>query len=173
MCHSARPHPLSQRLTRPSHNLKLDFRVAAMNEKYYRYFYILEGDTTRSVARFTDLGFRHSIAFSHQGAANFLQSGNCCGVSEQTALHTGGRLGIGHSKRDARLRLALADVKTLPQHGRPNVGILSPKLGSVDDSNWRNQRWRSSRGFEQSRGVARWFRFSLAVNWPFRLPVPQ
>jgi hypothetical protein len=27
--------------------------------------------------------------------------------------------------------------------------------------------------FEQSRGVARWFRFSLAVDWPFRLPVPQ
>src|SRR5215470_6848475 len=143
MCHSARPHPLSQRLTRPSHNLKLDFRAAAMNEKYYRYFYILEGDTTHSVTRFTDLGFCYSIAFGHQGTANLLKSGNCCGVSERTALHTGGRLGIGHSKRDARFRLARADMKTLPQHGRPNVGILSPKLDSVENSAFRVSRFRA------------------------------
>jgi|SRR5215470_4228750 len=40
--------------------------------------------------------------------------------------------------------------------------VLAPGLDS-------GQGWDS----EQSRGVARWFRFSLAVNWPFRLPVPQ
>src|ERR1700686_3793703 len=104
MCHSGSCHSLSQRLTRPSHNLKLDFRVAAMHEKYDRYFYILERDTTRSVTRFADLGFRYVIALSQQGTANLLKSGYSCRVSEQTAFHTGVRLGVGHSERDARLR---------------------------------------------------------------------
>src|SRR5215467_5227396 len=124
MCHSARSHPLSQRLTRPSDNLKLDFRVAAMNEKYHRYFYIFERYTTHSVTRFAHLGFCYCVAFSHQGTANFLKSGNRCGVSERTAFHIGVRLGLGHSKRDLRLRFALADMKALPQHGRSNVGNI-------------------------------------------------
>src|SRR5579872_3809676 len=98
MCHSARSHPLSQRLTRPSHNLTLDFRAAATDEKDYRYFYIFERDMTRSVTLFADLRFRYYVAFSPQGTANSLKSGNCCGVSEQTAFHAGRRLGIAHCK---------------------------------------------------------------------------
>jgi len=105
-----------------------------MNEKYDRYFYILEGDTTRSVTRFADLGFRYRIAFSHQGTANLPKSGYSCRVPERAPFQTDESLGLGHSKRDARLRLALADMKTLPQLGRSNVRILSPKISSGDES---------------------------------------
>lgn len=123
MCHSA-CHSLSQRLTRPSHYLKLDFAFAPTNEKYDRYFYILEGDTTCSVTSFADLGFRYVVAFDHQGMANFLKSGYSCGVSEQTTFHSAVRLGLGQAKRDARLRMAVADMEPLPKHTARNNGDI-------------------------------------------------
>jgi hypothetical protein len=89
-----------------------------MNEKYERYFYVLEHDATPSMARLTDPRFSYVIAFSDQSTANLLKSGDCRRVSEQAAFQGCVLLGVGHSKRDVRFRLTLADMKMLPQHWR-------------------------------------------------------
>ena len=83
MCHSASCYSLPERLTGPSHNLKLNFRLAAFHQEYNRYFYILKRDAAGSVTRFTDLGFRYVIALSQEAAADILKRGYGRGVSNK------------------------------------------------------------------------------------------
>lgn len=105
----------------------LIFALRRPTSKCNRYFYILEHDAAESVARFADLGFRYVIALGQQGAANLLKCRDSHGVSKQTSFHIRLRFGVGHSDRDARLRLALADMEPLPKH-RAGDDIISEGL---------------------------------------------